>query len=81
MTFQTPNIEFLAFLYIELKYDPSLHLYILILYFVLSLIAPNSKKYAQFKMEFYPSGNNFTLALLVMLVTNLMSVMDPIWTQ
>ena len=24
-------------------------------------------------MEFYPSGNNFTLALLVMLVTNLMS--------
>ena len=46
VTFQTPNIDFLAFLFIELEHYPSLslYLYIFTVYFILSLITPNSKK-------------------------------------
>ena len=66
--FQIPNIEFLSFLLIELECYPNLHICILSLY--LSLITPNSKKY---NLKLYPIGTNFTLALLVLLVTNLAS--------
>ena len=62
------KVLILSFLLIELECYPNLHICILSLY--LSLITPNSKKY---NLKLYPIGTNFTLALLVLLVTNLAS--------
>ena len=59
--FQTPNIEYLAFLFNLLECYPNLHLFIRTLNFIL------------WNVEFYTSGKNFTQALLVRLVTNIKS--------
>ena len=54
-------------------------MYLLTLYFINGywhyLIFPKTESYHLYihKVKFYPSGNNFTQALLVMLVTNMIS--------